>query len=190
MEKKLSDYIRYYIGCKVQKGSDALDYPTIEGIDGDHVVISEYSYKTPDCDNVFTRPRIWHTIAFVKPVLRRLGDMTESQMIGLLQSMAPADMEDKPTPEDYSLEMFYNDDGLMVDSDIAVGANYSCRCYEGQIGVKLCGSIVLFDETGKDVTRNELTNTPFALHYLLQHHFDLFGLIDAGLALDAKTITP
>lgn len=25
-------------------------------------------------------------------------------------------------------------------------------------------------------------------HYLLQHHFDLFGLIDAGLAIDAKTI--
>jgi hypothetical protein len=27
-----------------------------------------------------------------------------------------------------------------------------------------------------------------AFHYLLQNHFDLFGLIDAGLAIDAKTI--
>lgn len=27
-------------------------------------------------------------------------------------------------------------------------------------------------------------------HYLLTQHFDLFGLIDAGLAIDAKTVKP
>ena len=29
-----------------------------------------------------------------------------------------------------------------------------------------------------------------SLHYLLSRHFDLFGLIDSGEAIDAATITP
>lgn len=123
----------------------------------------------------------------IKPILRKLEDMTEEEMIGFIQSMVPMDMEDKPSPDDYSLEMFYNDDGLMVDGDIAVGANYSCRCYEGQIGIKKCGSIILFEED-KDVTRDQLINTPLAFRYLLTQHFDLFGLIDAGIAIDSKTL--
>lgn len=164
---KLIDYLHYYLGC---------DYWTNNSQ-------GNLNAKTlPDVIGMCERGK------GVQLHLRRLEDMTEKEMIGLLQSMLPADMEDKPTEDDYSLEMFYNDDGLMVDNDIAVGANYSCRCYEGQIGVKLCGTIILFDETG-DVTRDKLTNTPKAFHYLLQNHFDLFGLIDAGLAIDAKTIT-
>jgi len=125
----------------------------------------------------------------VQLVLRSLDDMTEEEMIGLLQSMVPADMDDKPIDDEYGIEMFYNDDGLMVDGDIAVGANYSCRCYEGQIAIKLCGSICLFSD-GKDVTRDELMNTPKAFHYLLHQGFDIFGLISAGLAINAKTIAP
>lgn len=168
MEKKLQDYLLYYLGC---------DYWTNNSQ-------GNLNAKTlPDVIDMCDKNR------GVQLHLHRLEDMTDAQMIGLLQSMVPADMEDKPTAEDYSLEMFYNDDGLMVDDDISVGANYSCRCYEGQIGIKLCGSICLFDETG-DVTRDELTNAPHAFHYLLQQHFDLFGLIPAGLAVDARTITP
>lgn len=123
----------------------------------------------------------------VRLVLRRLEDMTDEEMIGLLQSMVPDDMEDKPKNEDYDLEMFYNDDGLMVDGDIAIGANFTCGCFDGQIGIKKCGSIILFDEE-EDVTRDMLINTPMAFNYLLRQGFDLFGLIPAGLAIDAKTV--
>lgn len=35
-----------------------------------------------------------------------------------------------------------------------------------------------------------LIDTPDSFHYLLKQGFDLFGLIDAGLAIDVKTITP
>lgn len=167
---KLQDYIHYYIGCKMIRSShwEPQNEPYI--LDNKNMAEAiEYSDR---------------------PILRRLEDMTEDEMIGMLQSMAPPDMEDKPTLEDYDLEMFYNDDGLMVDSDIAVGANYSCVCYEGQIAIKICGSIILFYETGKDVTRDELINVPKAFHYLLQQGFDLFGLIDADLAIDAKTVNP
>lgn len=73
---KLQDYIAYYIGCKVNKDSDTLDYPVIKGIHGDRVMISEYRYKTPNCDKIFTRPEMYHFADFVKPILRRLEDMT------------------------------------------------------------------------------------------------------------------
>jgi hypothetical protein len=164
---ELIDYLHYYLDC---------DYWTTN---------SQGNLNAQTLPNVID---LCKRNKGVQLHLRQLEDMEKEEMIGLLQAMVPADMEDKPTPEDYDIEMFYNDDGLMVDADIAVGANYSCSCYEGQIAIKLCGSICLFDETGKDVTRDELTNVPKAFHYLLQQHFDLFGLIDAGMAIDAKNI--
>ncbi len=81
MEKKLQDYLHYYIGCKVQKDSFALDYPTIEGVHGDTVIISKYPYRTPNCDKTFIRPRIWHSISFVKPILRRLEDISNDEWL-------------------------------------------------------------------------------------------------------------
>jgi hypothetical protein len=176
MEKKLQDYLHYYLHGKIWEVG--VSTCTLLGI-GD----CYYTIKTKQGALLTLSNR-----ANIKLVLRRLEDMTEEEMIGLLQSMVPADMEDKPIDDEYGLDMFYNDDGLMVDSDIAVGANYSCRCYSAQIGIKVCGSICLFDETGKDVTRDDLTNAPQAFHYLLKEGFDLFGLIDARLAIDAKTI--
>lgn len=35
-----------------------------------------------------------------------------------------------------------------------------------------------------------LFGPPAGFHYLLQQSFDLFGLIDAGLAINIKTLTP
>lgn len=179
---KLQDYLHYYIGCKVMAAPYGGQQKRYE--EGKLVGINVYDIAHVKLNN-------WQSVAdisitCVKPILRRLEDMTEEEMIGLLQSMVPADMEDKPTNEDYDLEMFYNDDGLMVDADISVGANFTCGCFDGQIGVKKCGSIILFNE-GEDVTRDMLINVPLAFHYLLQQHFDLFGLIDAGLAIDLKT---
>lgn len=184
---KLQDYINYYIGCRVEKDSDALDYPTIKGVHGDRVMISEYRYKTPHADGVFTRPEMYQYSDFVKPILRRLEDMTEEEMIQLIQIMVPDEMEDKPTDEEYILNLFHNDDGNLVNCDVAIGAEYNVRCYEGQLTIKKCGTICAYDETGDE---QELVNAPKAYHYLLSKHFDLFGLIDAGIAIDAKTLNP
>lgn len=164
--KKLSDYLHYYMGCKfiTDNSEGEVNPETIRFI----YPMIEKGYN-------------------VQLVLRKLEDITDEEMIGLLQSMLPANLEDRPKNSDYELEMFYNDDGLMVDGDISVGANFSCICYEGQIGIKKCGSIILFEED-KDVTRDQLVNTPMAFDYLLKQYFDLFGLIDANLAIDAKTI--
>jgi hypothetical protein len=178
----LKDYAQYYIGCRCfntwfPEGHEQYDFDwRLTAIDIDSVK----PYRL-DVQGGYT----WTDS--IKLILRRLDGMTENQMIGLLQSMVPADMEDKPVYGDYDLEMFYNDDGLMVDGDIAVGANYTCICFDGQIGIKKCGSIILFEQD-EDVTRGHLVNTPMAFDYLLKQGFDLFGLIDAGLAFDINTL--
>lgn len=179
---ELKDCLHYYIGCKFLFDGKQWEIFRIEST-GKGSVTGKRFFATGG----WRHNTIWADEC--KLILRRLEDMTEDDMIGVLQSMVPSDMEDKPTDEDYDLEMFYNDDGLMVDADIAVGANFTCGCFDGQLGIKKCGSIILFDEE-EDVTRDMLINTPLAFHYLLRQGFDLFGLIPAGLAIDAKTITP
>jgi hypothetical protein len=175
---KFQDYIHYYIGCEVFHLNNERKFRliTYEQEGGD--LVGEWPSRRR------TRFTPWELI---KPILRKLEDMTEQEMIGLLQSMVPSDMEDKPKDDDYDIEMFYNDDGLMVDGDIAVGANFTCICFDGQIGIKKCGSIILFEED-KDVTRDQLVNTPMAFNYLLKQSFDLFNLIENGLAIDSKTL--
>lgn len=181
---KISDYIHYYIGCKVKATpyggqSNIWEYGNLVGINVHNVANVKF-------DN-------WQSVADVstsciKPLLRKLDNMTEEEMVGLLQSMLPDLGKEMPTPDDYSLEMFRYDGGNLVDEDIAVGANYTCICYEGSIGIKHCGTIILQDESGEDVTREELINAPAAFHYLLRQGFDLFGLCDAGLAVDKNEI--
>lgn len=178
---ELKDYLHYYFGCNFLFDNKQWQMFRIEMTNKGVLVTGKRFFATGG----WRHNTIW--AADCKLVLRRLEDMTEGEMVGLLQSMVPSDMEDKPTDEDYDLEMFYNDDGLMVDGDIAVGANFTCGCFDGQIAVKKCGSIIQFDEN-KDVTRDMLINAPLAFHYLLQQHFDIFGLIDAGLAVDIKII--
>jgi hypothetical protein len=173
---KLQDYIKYYIGCNAITTDDN-ERAELVGVSDDnaHLVHSRTgSYGT--CD-----------VSGVKLVLRRLEDMTEEEAIGLLQSMVPDDMDDKPIDAEYGIEMFHNDGGNLVDADVLVGAEYNCRCYTGQVTIKKCGTVCAYDESGDE---QELVNAPRAYHYLLTQHFDLFGLIDAGLAVDQKTITP
>lgn len=173
--KELKEYLHYYLYGNINEVG--VSTCQLIGI-GD----CYYTIKTKQGSLLTLSDR-----ADIKLVLRRLEDMTEGEMIELLQSLVPPDMEDKPVDDEYGVEMFYNDDGLMVDGDISVGCNYSCRCYEGQVGVRICGSIILFDENGN---LERVENTPNAFHYLLSKGFDLFGLIDAGLAIDIKTLTP
>lgn len=180
---QLKDYLHYYMGCKVMAAPYGGQQKRYE--EGRLVGINIH-------DIAYVKLNNWQLVAdisitCVKPMLRRLEDMTEGEMIRLLQTMVPNDMEDKPTGEEYIGQLFKNDGGNLVDADVAVGIDYNCRCYSGMLTIKKCGTICAYDESGDE---QELVNAPRAYHYLIQLHFDLFGLIDAGLAVDIKTITP
>ena len=166
--KNIKDYIHLYIGCPVFLGNNIEENPVIEPL----------TLKMAHEDLEMFEDEVQR----YELMLRRLSDLNHDDMLGLLISMIPDEMEDKPSEEDYSLTMFYNDDGLMVDGDVIVGANYSVICYEGQIAIRECGSIMLF---GEDGNQERPVNIVQGFHYLLNQGFDLFGLIDTGLAIDA-----
>jgi hypothetical protein len=161
MEKKLSDYIHYYIGCRIQKDSDALDYPTIEGVHNGHVIISEFRYKTPHCDKIFIRPRIWHTIEFVKPILRKLDSLTDDEIKEFIEW---ASLNEKYCDVSFERGSF----GIIV--------NYSIDA--GDQGVHRQSHNITFHAF-----------SPKELVWLLSKGFDLFFLIKNGLAIDAATLT-
>jgi hypothetical protein len=140
---KLQDYIHYYLGCRVKAtpyGGQANKWE-----EGSIVGLNIHNVAHVKFDN-------WQSIADVtmsciKPILRRLEDMTEEEARGFLNHAKP-----------YAEYIAHNEHAVIWQSQ---------------------GS------------RSEiwlLFGPPAGFHYLLKQHFDLFGLIDAQLAVDAKTI--
>lgn len=101
-----------------------------------------------------------------KLLLRRLEDMTEEEIRGLYRAKGLwADLPDSHI----QFLSFNNHNKNQIDVK-----------YDGPSGSGgwRCGVAHMF--------LNQLFPTQF--HYLLKMYFDLFGLIDAGLAIDSKTI--
>jgi hypothetical protein len=167
---KLQDVLHYYFQAQ------CLEAIKVPG--------QELNYE-PSTVTARTLFNIQAGLSEVKLILHRLSNLSEGNIIDLLQCMLPDEMEDKPADDEYSINMFHADGGNLVNSDVVAGAEFSCRCMEGQISIKRCGTVCLYDEAGDEMEGNYV---PRVYHYLLQHHFDLFGLIDAGLAIDSKTI--
>jgi len=174
--KELKDYLPFYVGCQIwEEGNnkgELLGFVNFGGIWNIHT-------------NCSSNDPYWSNISLHKLILRPLSDMTDDEMIELIQHTTPEGTIVMPYPQDYDLAMFYNDGGNMVDTDVAVGCNYSCMCYEGQLAIRKCGSVHFFDEAGNPINA---CNMPKIYTYLLSKHFDLFGLVEAGLAIDKTTI--
>lgn len=172
MEKNIKDYLHLYLGCEVNIEKYYKQY---------HGILKGCKHNGFCVQTDGDRAETWHNEEVpLQLLLRPLSDMTEEEMIAYLQILF-SDVDDKIDADEFDLEMFYNDGGSMVDGDIEVGANISCRCYEGQIAIRNCGSTFLFDDSG-ELTR--VINIPEGIRLLLSKHFDLFGLIESGLAID------
>lgn len=177
MEKKLEDYLHLYIPYGIY-----CETPSGKGKMCTLGILGEFGFGMSPGLKVFKPEE-------VKPYLRKLSSMSEEEMIEVLlivnnhPSVDPIDAEELG-----EIEMFFNDGGNMVDGNVLVGANYSVRCFEGQLCIMDCGSITLHD-TGEE-RRADVYNQPVVFRYLLSKHFDLLGLIDENLAIDASTIKP
>lgn len=101
----------------------------------------------------------------IKLVLRRLEDMTEEEAIELVSQVVHKDEFINVSTYRHN---FTNDLmvqwGLLTPMERANDVEY------------------YFNATGERSWSSAQT------HYLLQHHFDLFGLIDDELAVDAKSV--
>lgn len=130
----IKDYLKYYYGG-----------PALEA-----VIVPGQELSFSDCTiNSRTLFNIDKGLFIVKPILRRLEDMTEDEAIELLGITVPY-------------------------------ATYHSKDHSGLYW------------SGAGVSSAHLSfsyGDPRSFHYLLSRGFDLFGLINAGLAIDSKTVT-
>lgn len=173
--KKIEDYLHYYyMGlCEeaiIVPGQDALFVPGIISVRTIYNVAAKLS--------------------IVKPILRPLSDMTKEEAEYFawicMDSKNRLDSESRIAQEEIDIELVFNDDGLMLDNDIEVYIGVTCRCFEGAVILRKDGSICVEDDEG--VKQEPIDNIAEKVHYLLSKGFDLFGLIEAGLAIDKTTL--
>jgi hypothetical protein len=165
---KLQDYIKYYIGCNVITTDDN-ERAELVGVSDDNAhLVHEGTGNYGTCD-----------VTGVKLVLRRLEDMTEEEAI----TIATMAMFDKPAGypiKDYTVRRLPLGNYPPSACQVAINNDW----YEMEIAIGFNTGNIWFTKFEQRVF-----NQPAIFHYLLTQHFDLFGLIDAGLAVDQKTIT-
>lgn len=188
---KLTPNLRaLYLGCEVQVTTEVATFTaTMVGLYQDHWQSGAMSKPetTVQC-TIDEAAHFYHyKVENVKPILRRLEDMTEEEARELVAILFKDEKhpDDRVTADEISIDLHPNDNATMVDGDMAVVIEVSCRCFEGQLGVTLNGTLILYDEVGRI---ERLDNTVEAFAYSLSKYFDFFGLIDSGEAIDAKTL--
>lgn len=108
---------------------------------------------------------IWEAVEFGdRPILRRLQDIKDEDLKAMITRLSIVNLDNCEFEYDqYWVNAIRN--GVVVDC-LSIELN-------GQIDMMQC----------THATNPQLE----AFHYLLSEGFDLFGLIDAGLAIDQKT---
>ena len=165
METKFKDVAHLYLGCELDTDCHG------QGIQG-HMPIS---FKELDADNLAT---ILYQLSnddwghYCKPILRPLSDMSEEELIELLTNVYESIYGIAHEP--------FKDVILHAEGNDKVGL--VCKCYMGQ---RIGFSIEV--ERGVDISSDGLhlmVNQFDCTKWLLSKHFDLFGLIENGEALD------
>lgn len=156
---KIQDYLHYYLYGKIWEVG--VSTCTLMGI-GD----SYYTIKTKQGAMLTLSNR-----ANIKLVLRRLDDMTLDEKKAIWKLIF-----NRPFPDSGNI--------LWFDKETTA----SCKRWCMMSGVERVGIEMNGNVWADSDLHNYKFNPHIITHYLLKQGFDLFGLIDAGLAIDAKTI--
>lgn len=159
--RNIKDYLHLYLGCEVAGYKDQVTRSKIVGFYSDTIILSPHEYATPA--GTFTRPEMRVNINAVKPILRPLSDMTEDEGIEVCKFIVVEKRQNQIDLQELTSSHIWYIDGEMWYGD---------------------GVSEVYD---KYIKFNELSADQF--RYMLSKGFDLFGLIDAGLAID-KTKQP
>lgn len=119
----------------------------------------------------------------IKPILRRLEDMTEEEAIAVHREATktpflPADKDE------------YDVTYIKSKGDVCAIQVVDLRMPKMYTNINTEGDVLIYvHETNEEPKICErVANQHRITHYLIQQCFDLFGLIDAGLGIDAKTV--
>jgi hypothetical protein len=159
---KLINYLHYYIGC---------DYWTNNSQ-------GNLNAKTlPDVIDMCERGK------GVQLHLRRLEDMTEEEAIAVHR-------EATKTPFLPANKDEYDVTYIKDKRDVCSIQVVDLRMPKMYTNINIDGDVLVYihEQNNNPKICERVANQNHITHYLLQNHFDLFGLVDAGLAIDAKTI--
>ena len=178
MKKNIKDYLHLYLGCEM-KSTGGRKGKLVDV--GETICVVVY-------DNDDPRGRvIYHD--WIKPILRPISDMNSDEAehfawLCLNSPHAPKDFE-KIDKDEIQIELVHNDGGLMLDDDVDIYINVSCRCMDGYIAIMKDGRIGIANESDIPTREMQPVDDVYGkVHWLLKKGFDLFGLIESGLAID------
>jgi len=169
--KELKKYLHLYLGCQllVLKTNDIVSFDDLDGGQTWPIWTRDKKYCSPKgcCANGFR-------FSEIKPILRPLSDMTEKEALEVCKLASPTAWGD------YRFKKW--------TATLDPKSNNSWKAYDVKnenspysfIVDMIDGDITLWDEGDYE---NSLLNQNYRFWYLTKH-FDLFGLIEAGLAID------
>jgi hypothetical protein len=156
----IKDYLHLYLGCEVKNRLRKEE----------RFILSGYNKGKQTCFIWnFNKPEEHMEIAweFIVPVLRPLSDMTEEEAKHFFGLSDNAEVYCKVNHGNHTEFMYKWEDGEVV-YDTKDGKSYS--------------SVAITHN------RHLLETSSDGFIFLLSKHFDLFGLIDAGLAIDTTQV--
>lgn len=156
---KLKDYIHYYLNGAAKYRVRYVDY-----LPGEWTVPIKLTVNR-------LRQLEDRSIEKVELALRRLEEMTKDEMKGIWQLIF-----NKPFPDSGNI--------LWFDKETSTSCKRWCMMSGVErVGIELNGNVWADSDL-----QNHKFNPNIITHFLLQQGFDLFGLIDASLAIDIKSI--
>ncbi|MDB5199164.1 MAG: hypothetical protein JWO92_1127 [Chitinophagaceae bacterium] len=167
--KKINDYLPFYLGCEIRMNGGAVRKLT--GI--------EFTENPGNGNNGIwlhddTGNRNYFLSTFdIKLLLRPLSDMTVEESIELFKKLSLYDLNE------CVFDIIEDEDSFCINAEL-----------EGRVIDAMSISV------NSDIVEMMNNDGPFlpvnpqsqAFYFFLSKHFDLFGLIEAGLAIDATTI--
>lgn len=174
----LQDYAPYYIGCPCLNTWFPADHSCYNSgwkLQGFQVTSVKPCLLESDTDYTWSDS--------VKLVLRRVEDMTEEEAIEVHREATktpflPADKDE------------YDVTYVKSKAEICSIQVVDLRMPKMHTNINIEGDVLVYIHEHNEEPKicERVANQHHITHYLLTHHFDLFGLIDAELAVDAKAL--
>ncbi len=173
--KELKDYLHLYLGCEC-----LLEHKvrvTLNGFENNHpVVLNKKDWQSARVNQM----------DLIKPILRPLSDMTDNEIDELASVLLGK--------ETHCFHKWRSEDGDCIIADWKKEKPFDKEFDTLTMGMLISGDFSIkhkwdySNKKGTATTNEPLWNSHLITKYLLSKHFDLFGLIDAGLAIDKSKL--
>lgn len=171
--KNIKDYLHLYFGCEMMKSDNSGRFTLNE--------ITLFQMYEADGTSF---------IKNAKPILRSLSDMDNKEAEHFawlcMDSKHHLEEDTRISKDEIYTELHHNDGGNLLDGDVEIYIEVTCRCFEGWVSIMKDGRIGVGEEDQPSSEMKPVDDVAEKIHYLLKQGFDLFGLIESGLAIDKR----